>query len=90
MFDIIHLAKTSVCYVVTDMHYLDLHYFYANIWHSLQNLITYDRKFTGYQYTVEYRYNVVQYNMILHTLLYWLRQSMNHSLDPQDTSHTSS
>ena len=28
--------------------------------------------------TVESHYNAVQYNMILHTLLQWLRQSMNH------------
>ena len=38
--------------------------------------------------TVKWHYNVVQYNMIFHTSLLWLRQSMNQSLNPQNTSHT--
>ena len=37
--------------------------------------------------TVECRYKAVQSNMLLHTLLQWMSQSMNHSLNPQNTSH---
>ena len=34
--------------------------------------------------TVECRYNAVKYNMILHTSLQWLRQSIDQSLNPQN------
>ena len=39
--------------------------------------------------TVECCNDMVQYNMRLYTLLLWLRQSMNYSLNPQTISHTS-
>ena len=40
-------------------------------------------------YIIECCYNAVQYNMILHTSEHWLRQSMNQSFNPQNTSQTS-
>ena len=43
----------------------------------------------GLTYTVDCRYNVVQYNMILYTSLHWLRQSMNQSEEPQNTLDSS-
>ena len=43
----------------------------------------------GLTYTVECRYNVVQYNMILYTSLHWLRQSINQSEEPQNTLDSS-
>ena len=39
--------------------------------------------------TVEYRYNAVQYDMILCTVLQWLRQNMNQRFYPQKTPHIS-
>ena len=50
------------------------------------------RTTTGIQYcpyTVQCHYNLIQYAMIFHTSLKWLRQSINHSLNPQNTSHRS-
>ena len=41
------------------------------------------------KYTVECRYNAVQYSMIVHTLLQWPDAEFNHSMNPQNTSHTS-
>ena len=38
--------------------------------------------------TVECGYNVVQYNMVLHTSLQEVRQNINQWLNPQMTSHT--
>ena len=43
----------------------------------------------GLTYTVECRYNVVQYNVILYTSLHWLRQSINQSEEPQNTLDSS-
>ena len=43
--------------------------------------------FLRWENKVECCYNVVHYSMILHTSLQWLRQSINHSLNPQNTSH---
>ena len=39
--------------------------------------------------TVECHYNVIQYNMIMHTSLLWLSQNINESLNPQKTPHIS-
>ena len=39
--------------------------------------------------TVEYRYNAVQYDMILCTVLQWLKQNMNKRFYPQNSSHIS-
>ena len=39
--------------------------------------------------TVECRYNVVQYNIILHISLKVLRQDINQSLNEQNISHSS-
>ena len=39
--------------------------------------------------TLEYRYNKVQYNMILYTWLQRLGQNMNVSINPQKTPHNS-
>ena len=40
-------------------------------------------------YTIECRYNVVEYIMILHTILQWQQQNINHTLNPQKASHIS-
>ena len=40
-------------------------------------------------YTVECRYNAVQYNKILHTSLQWRGQNINKRLNLQKTHHTS-
>ena len=40
-------------------------------------------------YTVECHYNILQYNMVLHTLLQELRQNISQRLNPQKTPHTS-
>ena len=40
------------------------------------------------QKTVEYRYNAVGYNRILHILLQGLCQNSNESVNPQKTPHT--
>ena len=39
--------------------------------------------------TIECHYNAVQYNMILHTSLWWLRQNINESVNPHMTPHSS-
>ena len=58
------------------------HYIFAFIWHK-SCLYT-------YHYTVECCYNMVQYNMIIHTSLQeLLRQNINHRRNPQKTPHTS-
>ena len=40
-------------------------------------------------YTVKCRYDVLQYNMVLHTSLQEVRQNINERLNPQKTPHTS-
>ena len=40
-------------------------------------------------YTIECRYNAVQYSMVLHTPLQEVRQNINQRLNPQKTPHTS-
>ena len=40
-------------------------------------------------HTVDCRYNAVQYEIILHTSLHWLGQSIYYCLNPQNTSHIS-
>ena len=40
-------------------------------------------------YTVECRYNAIQYNMIFHTPLHWLTQNINQALHSQKTLHIS-
>ena len=40
-------------------------------------------------YIVMCRYNAVEYDLIWKTSLQWLRQSINQSLNPQNTPHTS-
>ena len=45
--------------------------------------------FPGVLCAVKCRYNAVQYNMILHTVLKWLRQNVNQDLYSQHTSHIS-
>ena len=42
-----------------------------------------------YLNTVECHYDTVQYNMILHISLEWLRQNTNQNLNTQNTPHTS-
>ena len=42
-----------------------------------------------FSYTAGCRYNAAQYNMIFHTALQWLKQNMNHSLNSQQTPHSS-
>ena len=39
--------------------------------------------------TVEYRFNAVQYNMILHSSLKWLGQNIYQNINPQKTPHSS-
>ena len=39
------------------------------------------------EHVTKYKYNTVQYKMRLNTSLQWLRQSINHGIDPQKTSH---
>ena len=41
------------------------------------------------QYTVECRYNMVQYSKILHKWLQELGQNITQMVDPQKTPHTS-
>ena len=38
--------------------------------------------------TVKCHYNPVEYDIIWNTSLQWLRQSVDESLNPQNTSHT--
>ena len=40
------------------------------------------------QYTVECCYKEVQYNIAFHTWLWWLRQNIGDSLNPQKRPHT--
>ena len=42
-----------------------------------------------WSYTVECRYNVVQYTMVFHISLQEVRQNINQRLNPQKTSHSS-
>ena len=51
--------------------------------------ISWNSQSWDYMYTVECRYNTVQYNMILYTSLRWLEQNINVSLNPQKTPHNS-
>ena len=42
----------------------------------------------GSVYTVKCHYNTVEYNSILHIPMWWLKQNMDETLNPQKTPHT--
>ena len=51
---------------------------FTSWWFAVQKLFHWE--WESHQHTVECSYNMVQYSMILHTSLQWLRRNINHGL----------
>ena len=75
------LVKISVKEATHMGFYYTPQYFMA-VWSKLSFLVLKPD-------TVERRYNLIQFKKILHISLQWLRQSIDHDLSTQNTSHIS-
>ena len=92
------LAQVMVCYLPKASHYLNQHWLHNNkvMWHSPENFTWSDQATLLYNVvefflqllthlptTIDCRYNVVRYNMVLLISLQEVAQNINQSLNPQ-------